>query len=108
MYCWVPSYVRFPTALFTGQNLVTIGAVRALQQLGLQHQIALVGFDDFVLADMLSPGVTVIAQDPTAIGKAAAEILFARLEGDQQSPQHLVIPTRFIPRGSGEIARVQV
>ena len=52
-----------PTALFTAQNLITIGAVRALRRLGLEHAVALVGFDDFLLADLLSPGVTVVAQD---------------------------------------------
>ena len=39
-----------PTALFTSQNLITIGAVRALHSLGLHEQVALVGFDDIVLA----------------------------------------------------------
>src|SRR3989337_209162 len=53
-----------PTALFTAQNLVTYGALRALRRLGLQHRVALVGFDDFYLADVLDPPVTVVAQDP--------------------------------------------
>ena len=43
-----------PTALFTAQNLVTIGAVRALRRLGLEQVVALAGFDDFLLADLLS------------------------------------------------------
>ena len=55
-----------PTALFCAQNRVTVGAVRALRRLGLQDQVAVVGFDDFPLADLLVPGVTVIAQDPVA------------------------------------------
>ena len=93
-----------PSALFTAQNLITIGAIRALQKLGLQHKIALVGFDDFLLADLLEPRVSVIAQDPTQLGQVAAELLFARLNGDTKPPQQLVIPTRFIARGSGEIA----
>jgi LacI family transcriptional regulator len=92
-----------PTALFTGQNLVTIGAVRALQRQGLQHRVAMVGFDDVLLADLLDPPVSVIAQDPAAIGRTAAELLFARLDGDRRPPQHPVVPTRFVPRGSGEI-----
>src|SRR5919202_1479547 len=71
-----------PTALFTSQNLVTVGAVRALHSLGRQHEIALVGFDDLMLADLLDPGVTVVAQDPTRIGTLAAERLFSRLDGD--------------------------
>jgi LacI family transcriptional regulator len=92
-----------PTALFTGQNLVTIGACRALRALDLQDKVAMVGFDDFPLADLLHPGVTVIAQDVTAIGKLAAEILFRRLDGDRSPAQAHVLPTRLIIRGSGEI-----
>jgi LacI family transcriptional regulator len=92
-----------PTALLTGQNLITIGAIHALQHLGLQHRVALVGFDDFPLADLLDPRVSVVAQDPTAIGRAAAELLFARLDGDSRPPQHVVVPTRLTARGSGEI-----
>jgi LacI family transcriptional regulator, galactose operon repressor len=65
--------------------------------------VALMGFDDFPLADLLDPGVSVVAQDPTAIGRSAAELLFARLDDDRRAPQHVVVPTRLIARGSGEI-----
>lgn len=92
-----------PTALFASQNLLTIGAIRALQHLGLQHQVALVGFDDFPLADLLTPRVTVVAQDPAAIGRTAAQLLFRRLEGEQWEPRQHLIQTRLVPRGSGEI-----
>jgi LacI family transcriptional regulator len=92
-----------PTALLTGQNLITIGAIHALQPLGLQHRVALMGFDDFPLADLLDPGVSVVSQDPTAIGRTAAELLFARLDGHRRPPQHVVVPTRLIARGSGEL-----
>ena len=92
-----------PTALFTAQNLVTIGAVRALRRLGAQHSVALVGFDDFLLADLLSPGVTVVAQDPTAIGRTAAALLFARIGGDTSPPGVRLVPTTLVRRGSGEI-----
>jgi LacI family transcriptional regulator len=93
-----------PTALFTSQNLVTIGAIRALHQLGLQQRVAIVGFDDLVLADVLKPGITVIAQDPARIGAIAAERLFARLDGDTAAPQTVIVPSRLITRGSGEIS----
>ena len=43
--------------------------------------MALVGFDDIVLADAVSPGLTVVAQDPGGLGRAAAELLFERLDG---------------------------
>jgi LacI family transcriptional regulator len=93
-----------PTAAVTGQNLLTIGAIRALRRFDRQHSFALVGFDDFPLAEMLDPSVSVVAQDVAAIGRAAAERLFARLDGDVSPPQKVVIPTRLIVRGSGEIA----
>ena len=93
-----------PTALFTGQNMVTIGAIRALRELGLQHEVALVGFDDFELADLLEPGVTVVAQDPVRMGRLAAERVFARLAGDTSAGKEFIVPTELIERGSGEIA----
>ncbi len=92
-----------PSALFTGQNLVTIGAIHALRRRGREHRVALVGFDDFLLADLLDPAVTVVAQDPATLGRTAAELLFARLDGDRGPPRRQVVPTTLVPRGSGEI-----
>jgi LacI family transcriptional regulator, galactose operon repressor len=93
-----------PTALLTGQNLVTIGAFRALRRAGLHTKVALVGFDDILLADLLVPGITVIAQDPGAIGRTAAEVMFRRLDGDHSPFQQHIVVTKIITRGSGEIA----
>ena len=94
---------RPPTALIAGQNLITIGAFRALRHLNLNRRVALVGFDDFVLADMLEPGITVIAQDPAAMGRMAAGVLFQRIDGDHSPAQRHTVRTRLITRGSGEI-----
>src|SRR4051794_16110817 len=92
-----------PTALFTGQNLITIGAIRALRELGLQHSVALVGFDDVTLGDLVDPGVTVVAQDPHTLGRRAGELLFERLGGLEADSRFVVVPTALIERGSGEI-----
>jgi len=92
-----------PTALFTAQNLVTIGALKALRRLGLQREVALVGFDDFLLADLLDPPVTVVAQDPHTMGEWAAKRLFRRTDGDASPFTTEVVPTRLVIRGSGEI-----
>lgn len=92
-----------PTAIFSSQNLVTFGVMRALKELGASRKVALVGFDDFTLADMMDPGITVIAQHPERIGKLAAERLLARIDGDDRAPQTYVVPTELIQRGSGEI-----
>jgi LacI family transcriptional regulator len=92
-----------PTALFTGQNMVTVGAFRTLRRLGLHQRVALVGFDDILLAEFLEPGITVIAQDPAAIGRTAAELLFRRLDGHRSPSEHHLVLTRMVTRGSGEI-----
>jgi LacI family transcriptional regulator len=92
-----------PTALFTGQNLITIDAIRVLRALGRRRDVAMVGFDDFQLADMLEPAVTVIAQDLTRMGHRAAELLFERIDGVDHPARLEIIPTRLITRGSGEI-----
>jgi LacI family transcriptional regulator len=94
-----------PTAILSGQNYFTIGAIKALRTFGLQHRIALVGFDDFALADLLDPPVSVIAHDPAELGRTAAELLFRRLDGDGDGArsQHVVCPFTLIERGSGEI-----
>jgi LacI family transcriptional regulator len=92
-----------PTALFTSHYLVTLGAIRALHDLQLEQRIALVGFDDIALADLVRPAITVMAPDPTRLGTLAAERIFARLDGDASPVQTVVVPAKLIPRGSGEI-----
>lgn len=92
-----------PTAFFTGQNLLTIGGVHALREAGREREIALIGFDDISLADLLDPAISVVAQDPQAIGRAAADQLFRRLDGDTAPAVHQTIPVTLIARGSGEI-----
>ena len=97
-----------PSALFTSQNLITISAVRALHDLRLQRDVAHVGFDDVVLADVVDPGVSVVAQDPVALGHHAAELLLSRLDGHDGPSRRLVIPTRLVERGSGELPPARV
>lgn len=92
-----------PTALFTAQNFVTIGAVKALHRLGRQHDIALVGFDDIDVAELIEPQITVVPQDPLLLGRLAGERLFARLDGDRRPSQRQILSSVVIPRGSGEI-----
>ncbi|MFG2893379.1 LacI family DNA-binding transcriptional regulator [Streptomyces sp. NPDC048248] len=93
------------TALFAGNNRVTVTVVRVL---GVRpHQVALVGFDDFELADLVQPAITVVAQDAARLGRTAAQLLFRRLEGVDDPPRRVDIPTRLIARGSGELRPVE-
>ena len=95
-----------PTALFTTTDLITMGAIDALhgRDGGAPASVALVGFDEFALADKVNPPVTVVAQDPIALGATAAQLLFSRITGDTSPPREVVLTTRLVTRGSGEIA----
>jgi DNA-binding LacI/PurR family transcriptional regulator len=95
-----------PTALFTGNDLSSVGVLAGLGP--WYGRVALVGFDDFALADRLVPAVTVVAQDPSALGATAAQLLFARIDGDTSPPREMVLSTRLVERGSGEIRPMAV
>lgn len=92
-----------PSALFVAQNLAAAGAIRALHQRGLAHEIALVAYDHLDSADVVDPAITTVPQDAEALGRIAAEALFSRIGGDRRAPQRHIVPVSIVPRGSGEI-----
>lgn len=94
-----------PTAIFTANNRATVGVLRHARSGEDPHgrSVAVVGYDDFELADLMDPPVTVVGTDAHELGRAAAERLFARLDGDRRTPETLVLPAVLTPRGSGEI-----
>jgi LacI family transcriptional regulator len=96
---------RPPTAIFAANNLACIGALIALTR-ARRREIALVGFDDFTLADAFEPATTVVAQDPARLGASAAELVLARIDGDRSSARTVVLPTELVARGSGELSPV--
>jgi LacI family transcriptional regulator len=87
-----------PTALFTTNNRLTTGALRALRD--RPRPPALIGFDDFDLADVI--GTTVVAHDPIAMGREAARLAFLRMSGHSGPARTIVVSTFVIARGSGE------
>src|SRR5205814_6324053 len=91
-----------PTAVFGSNDLITMGAIDGLTD--IDHPVAMVGFDDFPLADKLTPPVTVVSQDPGTIGATAAQLLFSRIDGNAGPVRAVRLLTRFITRGSGELA----
>lgn len=93
---------RPPTAVFTSNSAASLGAVPALATAG-RRDVAIVGFDDLPLAEVLDPGLTVVAQDAHAIGRTAAERALARLSGDGSAARTDTVPVRLVARGSGEL-----
>ena len=88
-----------PTALITGNNRNTIGALRALRN--SETQVALAGFDDIEIADLLQLPLSVVAYDAGAVGREAARLLLEQIEPGPPgtAPHHgqrVMIPTRII------------
>lgn len=98
---------RPPTAIFSAQNQITLAVLHVLRDLELRDSIAHIGFDDVELSDLLSPGLTVARQSTSTIGHRAAELLFARLDGEQRPPSRTVLPVEIVERGSGELRLVR-
>lgn len=90
-----------PTAVFAGNNRSAVMVIGAMRRHGTR--LAMVAFDDFELADVVEPGITVVAQDPQGMGVTAMNLLQARLQGSQEPPQTVILETRMIQRGSGEM-----
>lgn len=91
-----------PTAIFSTNNLMTIGVMQAMKQKGVKcpEEVALVGFDDFQWADTFEPTLTTVAQDPHKIGSEAAKILFSHIESKREDGSEVRVPTNLIIRES--------
>lgn len=90
-----------PTAILTANNKITQGALRALRG-AAGRSVALVGFDDFDLADLLD--VTVVGYEIAAMGHEAARLAVDRIAAPGAPARLRVVPTSLVARGSGEIA----
>jgi len=82
-----------PQALFVGNNLLTMGALRAIRDLGLSipGDVALVAFDDMDWMALVNPGLTVMAQPTYELGRAAAELLLRRLEDPDRPVEEVLL-----------------
>lgn len=92
-----------PTAIFSARNTITAKVVRTLRELDLSRSVALVGFDDIPMADLVDPAITVVRQKSALVGRTAARLLQMRLDGDDSAVQSIVLSPELIVRGSGEI-----
>jgi DNA-binding LacI/PurR family transcriptional regulator len=103
-----------PTALFTGTNLLTLGALRAIHErsLSIPGDIAVAAFDDIDWMPIFRPALTSVAQPAYEVGRAAAELLLQRIADHARPVQDIVLPARLLVRqscamhGDGEESRV--
>jgi len=92
-----------PTAVFAANDLMAIGAMRAIKEVSLRipEDIAIVGIDNIPAANLVLPALTTVNPFPERKGQRAAEVLFQILTGTYPvSGQHEEIPHQLIVRDS--------
>lgn len=91
-----------PTAIFSCNDLMAIGVLRAAAEAGLRlpQDLSIVGFDDIELASYTSPPLTTISQPIGEIGRIATHLLVDRMEDKTLSPRREILPPKLIVRGS--------
>ena len=93
---------RPPTAIFTVNNLTTIGVLGALRerQVRVPEEMSVVGFDDIPTAELLQPPLTVVKQPTYRVGAHAADLLIRRLREPTAAVKEVVLAARLVVRGS--------
>jgi LacI family transcriptional regulator len=96
-----------PTAVFASSDLMAVGAVRAVQAAGLRvpEDVAIVGFDDIRLAELVAPSLTTVRQDMVGIGLAAGRGLVEQIENPDDTPPALTLPVELVVRASSGSAQ---
>lgn len=94
-----------PTALFSLNNRTSMHLLKLLpeMQLRIPENVALIGFDDFELASLMTPPLTAIAQCPTEMAQRAPTLLFERIANNDNSgrtPAKVVLLVRLVIRSS--------
>ena len=91
-----------PTAVFAASDLMAVGALGVLGRAGrrVPEDVALVGFDDILLAGLTTPALTTLRQDKQGLGAAAGEALVALMEGDGDTQAAITLPVELVARGS--------
>ncbi len=93
-----------PTALFTANNLMTLGALKAVHDMrvDIPKQLSLIGFDDLDTGPLLRPPLTVVDRPMVEQGVLAMRLLLQRLEDTEgdRTPRRVVLGTRLVQRGS--------
>ncbi|OPA81204.1 transcriptional regulator [Paenibacillus selenitireducens] len=90
-----------PTACFAASDPIAIGALRALQEHGIQvpEDMSLIGFDDLDFSAYVQPALTTVKVYPEQMGKTAVQLLLECMEG-REAPAHVTINTKLIVRES--------
>lgn len=91
-----------PTAIFAGNNMLTVGVLRAIRErkLNIPGDVALAAYDETPWASLMVPAITTVEQPTYELGQTAAELLLKRIKDNQGSRQKIVLSTKLNLRES--------
>jgi len=91
-----------PTAIFSGNNLITLGVLETIHSLNLSipEDVAIIGFDDMPWSISLNPPLTAVEQPGYDIGKRAAERLYLKITDPEHLPAKITLKAKLIKRNS--------
>lgn len=100
-----------PTAIFSSNNLMTIGCVKALIDLDwkLGEEVSFIGFDDVEIATFIKPRLSVVSRPMNALGEIAFQLLFERMNFKEELPkrEYLLSPELKI-RESCQMNKIEI
>ncbi len=90
------------TAAVCYQDIVALGVMQALRKMGRTpgQDFALVGFDDITEAALVQPALTTVSVAAKEIGRKAGELLYSRIQGNDEPPKRIILPPALVIRGS--------
>jgi DNA-binding LacI/PurR family transcriptional regulator len=91
-----------PTAIFACNDLMALGVLHAVHELGLRcpEDLSLVGFDNLEFCEYTSPALTSVYQPGYQLGAAAANLLLERINGTRDRAKRMVLETELKIRSS--------
>ncbi|NOU92222.1 substrate-binding domain-containing protein [Paenibacillus sp. LMG 31456] len=96
-----------PTALFACNDLLAIASIQAAREQGLKvpDQLSVVGFDNTILATMIDPPLTTVAQPIQEIGRQAVDLLIQEIRNEKSIKQRAVLLPELIIRQSTAVIK---
>lgn len=91
-----------PTAVFSGNNLLTLGALEAIhgKNIKIPEEISIIGFDDMPWSISLNPPLTAVRQPGFDMGRKAAEMLYERIANPSKKNESVILDTELMIRKS--------
>ncbi|MFD0958246.1 LacI family DNA-binding transcriptional regulator [Paenibacillus chungangensis] len=94
-----------PTAIFACNDIIAIGAIQAARELEVKvpDHMSVIGFDNTVMATLIAPQLTTIAQPIKEMGRYAADLLISEIKGTKSAKQRIVLlPELVVRQSTGE------